>query len=72
MQKIDIQENGTIMIIAKIKFISIPQNCLTEDGFVDIEKAETITCIGLDSYHRTQKIARLSYAKPDLAITEII
>jgi len=72
MQKIDIQSNGTIMIIAKIKFISLPTNCIGDDGFVDIEKAETITCSGLDSYHRTQKIARLSYAKPNLLLTEII
>lgn len=72
MQKIDIQSNGTIMIIAKIKFISLPTNCIGDDGFVDIEKAETITCSGLDSYHRTQKIARLSYAKPNLPLTEII
>jgi flavin reductase (DIM6/NTAB) family NADH-FMN oxidoreductase RutF len=72
MQKIDIKENGTILIIAKIKFISLPINCIAEDGFVDIEKAETITCSGLDSYHRTQKIARLSYAKPNFPLTEII
>jgi len=64
-QKIDIQENGTIMIIAKIKSVSIPLDCLQIDGFVDIEKAGTITVSGLDSYHRTEKIARLTYAKPN-------
>jgi flavin reductase (DIM6/NTAB) family NADH-FMN oxidoreductase RutF len=64
-QKIDIQKNGTIMIIAKIKSVSIPEDCLQTDGFVDIEKAGTITVSGLDSYHRTEKIARLTYAKPN-------
>ncbi len=72
VQKIDIQENGTIMLIAKIKFVSVPSDCIGDDGFINIEKAETITCSGLDSYHRTQKIARLSYAKPNIPITEII
>lgn len=71
VQKIEIQENGTLMIIAKIKYVSIPNNCLGVDGFIDIEKAGSITCIGLDSYHRTQKIARLSYAKENLPITEV-
>lgn len=71
VQKIDLQENGTIMIIAKIKSVSIPSNCLASDGFIDIEQAGSITCSGLDSYHRTQKIARLSYAKPNLPVTEI-
>ncbi|MEO8761672.1 MAG: flavin reductase, partial [Bacteroidia bacterium] len=64
-QKVDIQQNGTIMIIAKIKYVSIPTDCIMNDGFIDIEKAGTLTCSGLDSYHSTKKIARLSYAKPD-------
>jgi len=38
---------------------------LQSDGFIDLENAETITCSGLDSYHKTQKIWRLSYAKPN-------
>lgn len=65
VQKTDIAENGTILIVARIEQISLPENCLLPDGFADLEKAGTITCSGLDSYHRTQKIARLSYAKPD-------
>ena len=68
VQKVEIQKNGTIMIIAKIKDVSIPGNCLGIDGFVDIEQAGSITCSGLDSYHRTQKIARLPYAKPNLSV----
>jgi flavin reductase (DIM6/NTAB) family NADH-FMN oxidoreductase RutF len=65
IQKIDIQENGALMIIAKIKSVSIPEDCLQTGGFVDLEKAGTITVSGLDSYHRTEKIARLTYAKPN-------
>lgn len=64
-QKIDIALNNTIMIVAEIKYISIPEDIVMPDGFADIEKAGTITSAGLDSYHRTERIARLSYAKPD-------
>lgn len=60
---INIIENGTIMIIAQIMFVAIPESCLKLDGFVDLEKAGTITCSGLDSYHKTTQIARLHYAK---------
>jgi flavin reductase (DIM6/NTAB) family NADH-FMN oxidoreductase RutF len=62
VQKIDIQLNGTILIIGKIIKIIAPENCVLNDGFIDLEKAETVTCSGLDSYHTTHKLARLSYA----------
>jgi hypothetical protein len=29
-----------------------------------VEQAGSITCVGLDSYHRTTRIGRLPYAKP--------
>ena len=64
-QKIDLTINGTILLIGKIEFVSVPENCVQPDGFVDLETAQTVTCSGLDSYHTTQKLARLSYAKPD-------
>ena len=63
-QKIDIEQNGTIMILAEIMYVSIPEDTLMPDGYVDLEKAGTITCAGLDSYHRTERISRLAYAKP--------
>jgi hypothetical protein len=36
-----------------------------------LQKAGSITCVGLDGYYRTEKIARLSYAKPDKPLTEL-
>ncbi len=64
-QRIDIALNGTIMVMGEIKHIYFPSDCLCVDGFIDIEKANTITCSGLDSYHTTHRLGRLSYAKPD-------
>ncbi len=71
-EKIDISINNTIMIIAEIVQIYIPEDCLIKDGFIDIEKANTITCSGLDSYHKTVQLDRLSYAKPDKEITSLL
>jgi len=71
-EKIDISINNTTMIIGEIVQIFIPEDCLSEDGFVDLEKANTVTCSGLDSYHKTMQLDRLSYAKPDKEITSLL
>ncbi|MBL7932477.1 MAG: flavin reductase [Bacteroidia bacterium] len=69
-RRVDIIENGTILIIASIISVSLPDDCILEDGYINLEKAGTITCSGLDSYHKTTRIARLSYAKPNLPLAE--
>ncbi|PWJ96755.1 flavin reductase (DIM6/NTAB) family NADH-FMN oxidoreductase RutF [Flavobacterium araucananum] len=70
-EKIDISINNTTMIIGEIVQIFIPEDCLSENGFVNLEKANTVTCSGLDSYHKTVQLDRLSYAKPDKEITSL-
>jgi flavin reductase (DIM6/NTAB) family NADH-FMN oxidoreductase RutF len=65
-QRIDIAQNGTVIILAEITYVSIPEGSLEKDGFIDLETAGTITCSGLDSYHRTELIGRLTYAKPEI------
>ena len=70
-EKIDIYINNTNIIIGEIVQIYIQEECLQEDGFINIEKANTITCSGLDSYHKTVQLDRLSYAKPNKEITSI-
>lgn len=71
-ERIDISINNTTMIIGEITQVYLPEDCLQDDGFVDIEKANTITCSGLDSYHITKRLDRLSYAKPNLEITSLL
>lgn len=63
-ERLDIQSNGTILIIGEVKHVIVPDECVGEDGFIDLEAAGTVTTSGLDAYHTTQKIARLSYPKP--------
>lgn len=68
-ERIPISTNNTILVIGQINQVYFPNNCLCEDGFLDIEKANTITCSGLDSYHTTKRLARLTYAKPNREAT---
>ena len=70
-EKIDIAINNTTLLIGEIIQLYIPEDCLGEDGFVDLEKANTITCSGLDSYHKTVQLDRLSYAKPNKEVTSL-
>ncbi len=57
--------NGTLLVIGEIQSVSLPEDCMQTDGSVDIEKASTVAISGLDSYYKTQRLAKLSYAKPD-------
>ena len=71
VEKMDIPLNGTFILIGRIIKMIVPDDIVQPDGFIDLEKAGTLTCSGLDSYHSTQQIARLSYAKADKAVEEI-
>lgn len=71
-EKIDIKINDTIMVIGEIVQVYFPENCLSIDGFLDLEKANSVTCSGLDSYHTTQQLDRLSYAKPNKELTSLL
>ncbi len=71
-ERIDVAINNTTIIVGEITGVYVPEKCLLEDGFVDLEKANTITCCGLDSYHKTIQLDRLSYAKPDKELTSLL
>jgi flavin reductase (DIM6/NTAB) family NADH-FMN oxidoreductase RutF len=64
--------NNTVLVIGEVKAVYFPEDCLLQDGFLDLEKAATITCSGLDSYHKTTRIDRLSYAKPNKTTTSLL
>lgn len=66
-----IQINQTIMVIGSIIETFLPQKCLSDDGFINLDRAGTVAVSGLDSYHKTKRLARLSYAKPDQTPQEI-
>lgn len=62
-EKINVTTNRTIIIIGEIIEIEIDTTVISPDGFVDLEKLETCTVLGLDAYYLPHKIERLSYAK---------
>lgn len=70
-ERVDLTINGTILIIGAVVEVILPRDCLLPDGYLDIEKAGTLTGSALDGYHTTQRLARLSYAKPGRQVREI-
>ena len=57
--------NRTKIVIGEIKHIIIDEHLVSEDGFVDLAKAGSLTSAGLDAYYSTNELGRLSYAKPE-------
>jgi len=70
-ERINIAINNTILVVGEIKQVHFPADCLCDDGFIDLEKAKSITCSGLDRYHNTKHIARLSYANTEVEAKEV-
>ncbi len=66
-----LQINGTVMVIGEIAHVFVEEKALGEDGFISLETLGTVTVSGLDEYHVGRKLARLSYAKANVPLTEI-
>ncbi len=71
IEKIRIESNQTLLIVGEVIEVMTPEKVVRADGFIDLHEAETLAVGGLDAYYSTQKLIRLSYAKPDKALQEI-
>lgn len=74
-QILPISENNTQFIIGEITHVICEEKAIQSDGYIDIEALQTVTISGLDSYHSSKRLSRLSYAKPgtlsvDISLTD--
>ena len=60
----EIKENNTVLMIAEITDIFFIKECLQEDGWLQLDKADSVTINGLDGYALPNLIERYKYAKP--------
>jgi flavin reductase (DIM6/NTAB) family NADH-FMN oxidoreductase RutF len=68
MQVQDIQVlaiNQTELVIGQVVEVILNETWVSQDGYVDIESAQSVAVSGLDSYHTTSRLGRFSYAKPN-------
>ena len=63
VEEYHIKANQTTMIIGKVVELFLPENCMDEKGNLDLNLAKTVALSGLDSYHVTELIYRLPYAR---------
>lgn len=60
----NIEENGCLLIIGAIKHLYVAKNALEDDGFISLQKAETVSINGLDGYSLPTLLDRFAYARP--------
>ena len=71
LREIKIEENGVEFIIARVVSLYYPKTAKIHEGPLDLVSAKTVAISGLDTYHLTEKLSRLSYAKVDKEPSEI-
>jgi len=71
-QIMPISLNNTQFIIGEIIHVMCEEKAMQRDGYIDIEALKTVTVSGSDSYHRTQSLTRLNYAKPNVVLTDYL
>jgi len=65
MEIIEIKLNGTRIVVGEIMEVHLTdEHFISNDGFIDPEKANLISSVGLDAYYLPSLVSRLSYAKP--------
>jgi len=68
---IPIELNGTLLVIGEITDIFCAEHAVKADGYIDLEALNTIAITGLDSYHTSNRLSRVSYAKPDTLLSNL-
>ena len=63
IEVIPIKHNNTFFVIGEVVMVEVPKEVITEDGFLEIEKANSCCSLGIDGYYKSEKIMRMPYAK---------
>ncbi len=64
VREIFIPENDTRLIIGSVEIISVDERVLSEDGNLELDRAESVGVAGLESYYALRRLAKFGYAKP--------
>lgn len=63
--------NDTQLVIGEVTDILCDEKAIKIDGYIDIEALNSVSVSGLDSYHLSTRLSRLSYAKTGSFPTKI-
>jgi len=62
----EIPQNRCRFVVGQIRWVEFPEKAWCTDGYLDLESLDVAALSSLDGYHRTRKMHRLAYAKPDV------
>jgi flavin reductase (DIM6/NTAB) family NADH-FMN oxidoreductase RutF len=60
---IPIQLNGTFLVVGSLQQAFIPEEIMDEEGYLSIEKANSLCSLGINGYYETKLLEKLPYAK---------
>ena len=60
-----LEENGCRFIIGAIEHVYVEEEFLSDDGFLNLEKAGSVAATGLDGYALPTILDRFTYAEPE-------
>ncbi|MFC5045155.1 flavin reductase family protein [Aquimarina hainanensis] len=63
VEEYTIKSNDTILLVGEIKELFVNEELLTDEGFIDLSKAQVATINGLDGYAIPEKSKRLPYQR---------
>ena len=60
---IPIKLNGTFLVVGSLQQAFIPEEIMDEEGYLSIEKANSLCSLGINGYYETKLLEKLPYAK---------
>ena len=67
-----IEENGCLLIIGAIEHLYLPDEIVHDDGWVQLDMADTVSTVGLDGYALPNLLERFAYARPNEETTSLL
>jgi flavin reductase (DIM6/NTAB) family NADH-FMN oxidoreductase RutF len=62
VEEILIPSNMTILMVGQILHLQFPDECMDTEGNLDLDQIQTAGISGVNTYYRSEKIARFPYA----------
>ncbi|MEN8787108.1 MAG: flavin reductase [Flavobacteriales bacterium] len=63
LESIPIERNGTILVIGEVEHLIMPEEAVSNKGYINLETAEVAGISGLNSYYKLEKIGSFPYAR---------
>jgi flavin reductase (DIM6/NTAB) family NADH-FMN oxidoreductase RutF len=62
VEVVPIRHNNTSLVIGAIKHILLDEECLEENGNINLKQANDVCISGLENYHQVERLRSLPYA----------